>query len=980
MTLSRTRLSHAAARARWRPHLTQLEDRTTPFTVSGNTVTLDVPNEILTITTATAGTYSLRSFINLVGIPIQFATFTPAAGLVTIADAAAGTGVTFADSTAEYAHPFAVTLDNRPFLVWFSGATAFGANDLTVTTARNIVVGSPIFNVPSVSSTSGNITFSANQQATPTNGNFVGVNVAGSPVTSVSGTVTVSGRGGTDPGGSNNAQQGGQIGVLVLTGGILGTTGSGNVIVTGIGGASTGNNNYGVQVVGGLAPASITSGGGNVTVTGFGGGDNGGSSAVESNTNRGVFVNLGGRIAAGGTGAVSVTGKGGTSGSSGNSGVHVTDNGSAITSGGGGVSVTGTAGGTGLNGANNNHGVIVAAGGLVTAGGGGGVSVTGRGNTGGIFSGPLGNVGVFVTGTGSAVRSGGGPLAIQGTDGTYLAVAVQDGGTIASAVNAPVTITTDTLGVIGTGSISAGTGTVTIQTLTPTAVIALGGGDDARHYPTSIISPITLGLTDGELDLVTAGTLVIGRSATANIRLLDNITRPSSTVVQLITAGDLTSESLGRFDTGGGPLTLSVGGTVTPAVAGTDFAAGTVTVSPGARLGLTANSATANTRLDVAGTLNLTGLSLVLSGSYTPAVGDVFTLATAATITGTFTGLPDGATVALNGVTLRLNYTATVVTATAVSAPTPVRVVTAVGDVVRVLNPADGSTRTFVPFPGFSVSVASADLNGDGVPDVVVGAGPGGGPHVRAFDGATGAELASFFAFPVAFRGGVTLAAAGGRVVVGAGAGGGPHVKVIDATKLTQTQANGEIANSALLGSFFAFDVTFTGGVSVAIGELSFGGLPEVIVGAGAGGGPHVKVIDGNRLNMVQPSGVISNDALRANFFAFAPTFSGGVNVAATTDLFAVGTGAGGEPQVKLYQIRGGNILTDVRSVTPFDAAFRGGVRVGFANADADTDIDLLTAAGPGGGPHLKAYNLDPFELVQSVFVADATDARGVVV
>jgi hypothetical protein len=108
------------------------------------------------------------------------------------------------------------------------------------------------------------------------------------------------------------------------------------------------------------------------------------------------------------------------------------------------------------------------------------------------------------------------------------------------------------------------------------------------------------------------------------------------------------------------------------------------------------------------------------------------------------------------------------------------------------------------------VFVAAGDVTGDGRADIVTGAGPGGAPHVKVFDGATGAELGGFFAYDPAFTGGVFVAAGDvtgdGRadVVTAAGAGGGPHVRAFDGT------------TGAEVASFFAYEATFAGGLFVA--------------------------------------------------------------------------------------------------------------------------------------------------------------------
>ena len=51
------------ARSGWRPHLTRLEDRSTPASFAGNTITLDDATEVLTISTSAGGTYTLTSTV-----------------------------------------------------------------------------------------------------------------------------------------------------------------------------------------------------------------------------------------------------------------------------------------------------------------------------------------------------------------------------------------------------------------------------------------------------------------------------------------------------------------------------------------------------------------------------------------------------------------------------------------------------------------------------------------------------------------------------------------------------------------------------------------------------------------------------------------------------------------------------------------------------------------------------------------------------
>jgi hypothetical protein len=284
---------------------------------------------------------------------------------------------------------------------------------------------------------------------------------------------------------------------------------------------------------------------------------------------------------------------------------------------------------------------------------------------------------------------------------------------------------------------------------------------------------------------------------------------------------------------------------------------------------------------------------------------------------------------------------------------------------VKEINPVTGAVQ--LDFMAYDtrfrggVRVAMGDIDADGVPDIITAPGPTGGPDIKVWDGLTGNLIREFSAYSHLFRGGVFVAAGDinndgyDDIVTGADAGGGPDVEVFSGQ------------SGSVIRGFYAYDPRFTGGVRVAVGDVNGDGIPDIITGAGPGGGPHVEVFDG-----------VTNALIRS-FFAYDSHFAGGVYVSAADtngDGFAdivTGAGAGGGPHVEVWS---GKDLTLLESFMAYDVNFSGGVRVAAVDINGNGFAPVITVPGGGSALEAKVFS-SPSESVLDQFFAFGSSYTG---
>lgn len=275
------------------------------------------------------------------------------------------------------------------------------------------------------------------------------------------------------------------------------------------------------------------------------------------------------------------------------------------------------------------------------------------------------------------------------------------------------------------------------------------------------------------------------------------------------------------------------------------------------------------------------------------------------------------------------------------------------------------ATNFFAFNPKFKggIYLAAGDVDGDGQNEIVVSSGWSGPSYVRIFDGYPKAQTKEFLAYDKNFKGGVRVAVGDvdgdgvSEIITGAGFDGSPQIKIFDSQGKQKYK------------TFFAFDKKFKGGVYVAAGDINGDKKAEIIVGAGENGGPQVRVFNKNgklkraffagnskdrfgvRVAAIDTNGDKKSEILassgygdkpwvrlfsqfgkkRSDFYAFGESFKGGVYVAGGDingdgkEEIVASAGLGGGPQVRVFSFDGKKIFA---SFFVFDNKFKGGVRV----------------------------------------------------
>ncbi len=324
----------------------------------------------------------------------------------------------------------------------------------------------------------------------------------------------------------------------------------------------------------------------------------------------------------------------------------------------------------------------------------------------------------------------------------------------------------------------------------------------------------------------------------------------------------------------------------------------------------------------------------------------------------------------------------------------------------------DRLLATVSPFPGYdgNISVTMGDVDGDGVYDLLVGAGKDHAPEVVVYAGKANngknafvTELARFQPFAAAARGGVSVTAAqidgtsADNIIVGSGPGMPSEVRIYS-SKLPSSPGTAP----DLFSTFSPYDGDRSG-ISLAAGFVDYAtGRHSIVTAPGPGLPAEVRVFAFSLLKPINSSGGHagmhaagpSQPANTASFKPFGDAYRGGVSLgtgwlagslggaerivvsqladAGTVKVFSSGSALDDGPALYLHSpSEHGHAPTfrEIASFNPFDGT--SGTRV--ATTSTTTGADLLVSGVASQG---QSANVVRYEFVRPHPQATTLQAR----